>query len=230
VNAWNLDGGIQRSLLAPDGDRSVIPVTERMIGLVTKTPVLNGREWLVPALVYGRAEHRRVFRAIDFTVSTQHGALRVMPTAASPTHPLRTVADAVAFAASALDRDVPPPPLPSNTAFLPNSFQAWTSRGRSMVGFEVRLPGGSRGPGGPARMGFAYGAVSFMQGCGDSGAATKEIRLGTAPALLDSTDDMYQVIWPATIGDDRSIYSVSGFYVSQETVLASARDMEAATR
>jgi hypothetical protein len=69
-----------------------------------------------------------------------------------------------------------------------------------------------------------------MQGCGDSGAATKEIRLGTAPALLDSTDDMYQVIWPATIGDDRSIYSVSGFYVSQETVLASARDMEAATR
>ena len=89
------------------------------------------------------------------------------------------------------------------------------------------MPNVKRGDG---RLGFGYGAVSFMGGCGDAGMEPHQIRLGSTPALMDSTTDMYQVIWPATIDKDESIYSVAGFDVPKRIVLETARDLEATTR
>jgi hypothetical protein len=227
MSSWNLKSRIQRSLLMPHGDPSVIPVTDRWIGLVTRTPVKGAEDWVVPGVVYGHSQRGRVFRAIDFRVSTNKGALLVEPTAASESQPLRTVADAVAFASIALQRDIPTPPVPAGTRFLGHSFQAWTSGGRSMVGFEMLVPNVRRGDG---RMGFGFGAVSFMEGCGDTGIVPEETQLGSSPALVDSGFEMHQVIWPATREEDNSIYSVSGTDVSKKLVLETARELEAATR
>lgn len=225
MRSWDRPRGVRATLLMGERrDRDLLPM-RRLNSWTLGVPRKNGDAWVVPSSTWGPTPDGMVARHLNVTVRAEDGRLVLEPEAASALLPLRTIDDAAAFVARALDTEVPVPALPEGMrlqARYPVSVWSWDGRATGSINLVL-------GKGQDQTATLYYGdEVGFNMGCG----ATNDPRateVAGIPAMQDRVGRARQIIWPATpkaLGTAR--FSVYGAGVSEETLREVAESLAAA--
>ncbi|MGH2740636.1 MAG: TolB family protein [Actinomycetota bacterium] len=219
--------GRAQLLLNRPFDRSLLPF--RGASVLAGAPERAEDGWLVPVTVYGRSREGFSYRHVMVHVHSVAGRLVADPATISGSGLVRieTIADGVDFLEQILPIPVmTPAPLPEGTRLAARwPLYAWSYRDQIHGELNMLVPrDGKR----PAQLNVGYGDNTYFNlGCG--GVEDPEpIEINGVPALLGRLGPARQVIWPATLDDQEGEYSVYGYRVDEDVILAIAEAMERA--